>query len=122
MATHVALTLASVALGAVAQILFEVAARGVRFDGWVWATVASWSTIPMLSALLVSAAGAALWVWVLRSANLSVVYPLYALTFVMVPLLDRALFATPLSPRYWAGAAIIVGGVWLMAGEGMPRV
>ena len=119
MASNIALTLASGVLVAVAQVLFEVAARGVRFDGWVWASVVSWLTIPMASALLVSAAGAALWVWVLRSANLSVVYPLYALTFVMVPLLDRAVFATSLSPRYWAGAATIVGGVWLMTGEGI---
>ena len=118
MTIDVALTLASVALVAIAQILFELAARRVRFEGWAWETVASWATLPMALALLVSAAGAGLWVWALRSARLSVVYPLYALTFVMVPLLDRALFATPLSLRYWTGAAIIVGGVWVMTTSG----
>jgi len=118
MAINVALTLASVTLVAIAQILFELAARRVRFEGWAWETVASWSTVPMVLALLVSAAGAGLWVWALRSARLSVVYPLYALTFVLVPLLDRALFATPLPLRYWIGAATIVGGVWVMTASG----
>jgi undecaprenyl phosphate-alpha-L-ara4N flippase subunit ArnE len=118
LAISVALTLASVVLVAIAQILFELAARRVRFAGWAWETVASWSTVPMGLALLVSAAGAGLWIWALRSARLSMVYPLYALTFVLVPLLDRALFATPLSLRYWIGAAIIVVGVWLMTTSG----
>jgi drug/metabolite transporter (DMT)-like permease len=118
MTADVALTLASVTLVAIAQILFELAARRVRFEGWAWETVASWSTLPMALALLVSAAGAGLWIWALRSARLSVVYPLYALTFVLVPLFDRALFATPLSMRYWIGAAIIVGGVWVMTAGG----
>jgi undecaprenyl phosphate-alpha-L-ara4N flippase subunit ArnE len=117
MAVAVALTLASVALVAIAQVLFELAARHVRFEGWTWQTMASWSTLPMALALLVSAAGVGLWIGALRSARLSTVYPLYALTFVLVPLLDRALFATPLSSRYWFGAAVIVGGVSVMTGS-----
>lgn len=117
MAAGIALTLASVALVAIAQILFDLAARRVRFEGWAWETVASWLTVPMALAIIVSAAGAGLWISALRSSRLSVVYPLYALTFVLVPLLDRALFATPLSLRYWVGAAVIVVGVSVMTGE-----
>lgn len=115
MALAVVLTLASVALVAVAQVLFKLAAERVTFEGIAWQVLASWTTAPMAAALVVSAAGAALWVVALRSATLSVVYPLYALTFVAVPLLDRAVFATPVAPRYWIGAAAIVGGVWLMS-------
>ncbi|HYR00751.1 MAG TPA: hypothetical protein VET86_11955 [Casimicrobiaceae bacterium] len=118
MALAVALTLASVALVAAAQVLFKLAAEQVTFDGIARHALASWASPPMAAALVVSAAGTALWVIALRSARLGVVYPLYALTFVAVPLLDRMLFATALSLRYWIGAAAIVGGVWLMAGQG----
>ncbi len=118
MALAVALTLASVALVAVAQVLFKLAAQQVKFGGIDVQALAGWASAPMGAALVVSVAGTVLWVAALRSARLSVVYPLYALTFVAVPLLDRVVFATPLAPRYWIGAAAIVGGVWLMSGHG----
>jgi drug/metabolite transporter (DMT)-like permease len=53
---------------------------------------------------------------VLRTAALSVVYPLYALAFVLVPLLGWMLFGEPMTARHWFGAVLIVGGVWLMTG------
>ena len=97
------------------QILFKLAARHAIFDGLNWHSVASWLSPAMMAALTVSAVATALWVWVLRSASLSVVYPLYALTFVLVPLLEWILFDTGLTARHGLGAAAIVLGVWLMA-------
>jgi drug/metabolite transporter (DMT)-like permease len=69
----------------------------------------------MIAALTISTIATALWVWVLRSASLSVVYPLYALTFVLVPLLEWLLFNTRLTAQHGLGATAIVLGVWLMA-------
>ena len=71
------------------QILFKLAARDATFDGFNWRMVASWLTPAMISALAVSTLATVLWVWVLRSASLAVAYPIYALTFVLVPLLVR---------------------------------
>jgi drug/metabolite transporter (DMT)-like permease len=109
------LTLASVTLIACGQILFKLAARHAAFEGFNWRTVGLWLTPAMLSALLVSVVATGIWVWVLRSANLSIVYPLYALTFALVPLFDWMLFGNALAPRQWAGAVTIIAGVWLMA-------
>ena len=113
---EIVLTLISVLLIASGQIFFKLAARDAAFVGFNWRTVALWLTPAMLAALLVSTIATGMWVWVLRSANLSVVYPLYALTFVLVPLFDWALFGDGLALRQWAGAFTIVAGVWLMAG------
>lgn len=115
---EILLTLASVLLIAGGQILFKLAARDATFTGFDLRTVATWMTPAMIAALAVSTLATGMWVWVLRSATLSVVYPLYALTFVVVPLLDWALFGATLSVRHGTGAAAIVAGVWLMAGAG----
>ncbi len=114
---EIALTSISVLLIASGQIFFKLAARDAAFEGFNWHTAALWLTPAMLAALVVSTVATGMWVWVLRSANLSVVYPLYAMTFVLVPLFDWALFGHGLAARQWAGAFTIVAGVWLMAGS-----
>jgi drug/metabolite transporter (DMT)-like permease len=115
-ASEIGLTLASVFMIGCGQILFKLAARDATYDGLSWPTVASWLSPAMIAALAISTIATALWVWVLRSASLSVVYPLYALTFVLVPLLEWLLFDTGFTVRHGLGAAAIVLGVWLMAG------
>ncbi len=116
MAAEILLVLASVGMVGCAQILFKLAAQTARTESFTWGTVGSWLSPSMLAALVVSLGGTVLWVWVLRKAPLGIVYPLYALTFILVPLLDWALFGMPLTPRQWGGAAAIVAGVWLMTG------
>jgi drug/metabolite transporter (DMT)-like permease len=114
-AIEIGLTLTSVVLIGCGQILFKLAARDATYDGINWTTAASWLSPAMIAALTISTIATALWVWVLRSASLSVVYPLYALTFVLVPLLEWLVFNTGFTVRHGLGAAAIVFGVWLMA-------
>ncbi len=111
-----AMTLASVALIGFGQILFKLAARDAAFSGLSWRTLASWLSPAMLGALVVSVVATVLWIRVLRTASLGLAYPLYALTFVVVPVLDALLFDAPFALHHWVGAAAIVGGVWLMSG------
>lgn len=111
----VASTLASVFMVSCGQILFKLAAHDATFEGSTWRMAASWLTPAMIAALAISTLATVLWVWVLRSASLSVAYPLYALTFVLVPLMERLLFDTMLTPQHGLGAAAIIIGVWLMA-------
>jgi drug/metabolite transporter (DMT)-like permease len=113
---EVIFTLVSVFMIACGQLLFKLAARDVTYDGFTLQAMLSWLSPAMLAALAISTIATGLWVWVLRTADLSVVYPLYALTFVLVPILDGQLSGTGLVTRHWAGAAAIVGGVWLMTG------
>ncbi|HVN36498.1 MAG TPA: hypothetical protein VMU96_14735, partial [Casimicrobiaceae bacterium] len=109
------MTISSVALIGCGQILFKLAARDVSLAGLTWQTIGSWVSPAMLAALTVSTLATGLWVWVLRTANLGIAYPLYALTFVLVPALDAVCFDATLTARHWMGAAAIVGGVWAMS-------
>jgi drug/metabolite transporter (DMT)-like permease len=52
-----------------------------------------------------------LWVAALRHAPLGRVYPLMALSFVIVPLAARFVLREELNPQYWAGVALIVAGL-----------
>jgi drug/metabolite transporter (DMT)-like permease len=54
-----------------------------------------------------------LWVWALRSVEVSKAYPYFALGFVFVPLLGAWLFGESLTLRYGLGVMLIVIGVSL---------
>lgn len=61
-------------------------------------------------------AGAFIWLIVLSRANLSYAYPMIALTYVLVPLAAWLfLNEPPIPPLRWAGMALIIAGVILVA-------
>lgn len=62
-------------------------------------------------ALALYGAATLLWVAALRHAPLGRVYPLMALSFVLVPLAAMFVLREQLSPQYWAGVALIVAGL-----------
>jgi len=60
--------------------------------------------------------GAFIWLIVLSRANLSYAYPMVALTYVLVPLAAWLLLnEPPIPPLRWAGMALIIAGVILVA-------
>ncbi len=69
-----------------------------------------------LAAVGLYAALSALWVWVLTFTPLSRAYPFVAIAFALTPLLGGLVFAEPLSPRLLVGLAVILGGLYLVAG------
>lgn len=114
---EIGLSLASTLGISIGQILFRLSAQ--RIDGGRW--VASTLGNPWLwAALIVYGAATLLWVHVLRTAPLSRVYPLIALAFVVVPLLDTFLLGEPLRPQSLVGGAVIVVGV-IIAVQGAAR-
>ena len=105
------LALGCVALLAVGQLLFKSAAQQWRVEGWSLATVSSLVSAPLVAAVALYALATVLWVLTLRMVPLTTAYPLYALTFVIVPVLAHYFADEPLSPRSMIGAAVIVAGV-----------
>jgi len=105
---EIGLSLAS-ALGiSIGQLLFRLSAQRIDGERWLASTLGN----PWLwAALIVYAAATLLWVHVLRTAPLSRVYPLIALAFVVVPLLETLLLGEPLRPQVLIGGAVIVVGV-----------
>ena len=93
---------------AIGQILFRVAAQRIDAQRWVATLVGNaW----LWSALVVYGLATVLWVHVLRTAPLGRVYPLFALAFVVVPVLERLVLGAPLRRQSLLGGALIVIGV-----------
>jgi len=75
------------------------------FDFWV------------VTGLVAALAASATWMMAIQNSDLSLVYPVMALTFVIVPLLAAAMFGEALKPIQMAGLCLIVVGVGLSAGR-----
>jgi undecaprenyl phosphate-alpha-L-ara4N flippase subunit ArnE len=110
-ARWIVLTLLCVALIAAVQVLFKIAAVQWRIDGWTLSAARSFLSPTMLVALAIYAFATLLWVYVLRSAPLSLAYPLFSLAFIVTPLFAHFAIGEPFSWRTVVGGAIIVAGV-----------
>ena len=96
---------------AVGQVLFKLAARDMRagdslqqqvlMNGWLYV------------ALLVYAVATVLWILLLREVPLQLAYPFVALAFFFVPLLAWWLLGEALRWQTFAGALLILAGVWV---------
>lgn len=104
------LILAVVATISVGQMLFKHTATmlSTATNGiWPWFN-------PYLFAALAIYGGATLaWIYMLRQVPLNLAYPLFALSFLIVPLLSLIIFREPFTLRMMAGSAAIVFGVYL---------
>jgi len=105
------LTLLCVVLLAIGQMLFKSAAGQWRVDGWSWATLRSFLSPALIAGLVLYAVTTVLWVYVLRTVPLTVAYSVFALTFVIVPLVAYLFFEEPLTLNTFLGSALIVAGV-----------
>lgn len=99
--------LACVVMISAGQLLFKVVAGRLADGG-----IAAMSVFALALAIYGTATIA--WIFVLRHAQLSSVYPLMALSFVFVPLGSRILLGESIAPQYWAGVALLLGGLLLI--------
>lgn len=95
---------------AIGQVLFKQVAInynkvGTLLDSSVMGVLAIAGTLYVIST--------GLWVWALRDVEISRAYPVFALGFVIVPLLGAWLFHETLSWKFFVGLALIVIGVVL---------
>lgn len=63
------------------------------------------------SAIIIYAGSTFFWILILRKASLSLSYPIFALGFLIVPLLDHFFFKEPLRTNTFIGGFIIIIGV-----------
>lgn len=98
------------------QVLFKMAALrspgatssiGERLLGLVFNAY-------FITAVVLYAAYAVLWVWILTFIPLSRAYPFIALAFALTPLLSGLLFGDTISVRLMAGIFFILCGLFLV--------
>jgi drug/metabolite transporter (DMT)-like permease len=104
------LTLVCVIGIAIGQILFKQAARSlIPGDGLIAMATNAW----LLFAFLLYGGATLLWVYILRTTPLALAYSLFALAFVIVPILSAVFLGEPLRLSYFIGGALIVSGVFI---------
>lgn len=89
----------------------ELAGRKVDFRFFNLALTSS----PVLAGLILSAAGFFFWLVILSRFELSYSYLLASLTFALVIIASAVFFKEEISPLRWAGAALIILGVFLVS-------
>lgn len=67
------------------------------------------------AALTIYGGATLLWILLLRTAPLGRLYPYMAMSFVLVTFASATLFDERVSPGHWAGLALIVSGLLVIA-------
>ena len=102
--------MACVVVMTIGQLLFKQVALNYNKAG-------SFFEIGVIGLLLIAGsmyvASSGLWVWALRSIEISKAYPYFALGFIFVPMLGAWLFDERITLQYGLGALLIVIGVSL---------
>jgi drug/metabolite transporter (DMT)-like permease len=116
----IALILLSVGLAAVAQLTLKTGMNRVTESNGT-ATL-SGDSLKAIAANPVVWAGLALfglsalaWLFVLSRTSLSFAYPFASLTYLLIVLVDRFVFHEEIPPARWAGVALIMAGIVLVA-------
>jgi drug/metabolite transporter (DMT)-like permease len=110
--------LLSIVLGACGQLLFKAAARALPSFaelGLARLLLTMFTTPLILGGFCCFFVSAVLWIIALRSVALSVAYPMVALSYIIIFSGSYFLFGEAISWRHWIGAALIVGGIALIA-------
>jgi len=95
---------------AVGQLLFKMSAQHASQEGGL---LAPKPALILLCALALYAASTLAWVWMLQKTELGRIYPVMALSFVLVPAGSHFLFGESFTARYCMGVALIVVGILL---------
>lgn len=104
------LIIAVVATISAGQMLFKhTAAMLNTATNGVWA----WFNPYLFVALALYGGATLAWIYLLRQVPLNLAYPLFALSFLFVPLLSTILFREPFTLKMMVGSGVIVFGVYL---------
>ncbi|HSC22826.1 MAG TPA: EamA family transporter [Casimicrobiaceae bacterium] len=107
----IGLVLVCVVLIGSGQLLFKASAAQWRLDAGLWVAVRSLLSTTFLLALVVYGFATLVWIYALRIVPLSAAFPLYALAFLLVPILAHLFAGEPLTANTLIGGAVIIAGV-----------
>ena len=114
----VGLLLVSIVLGAAGQLMFKGAARHLPpFSelGLAKLLLTMFTTPLILAGFACFFTSAVLWIIAIRGVALSVAYPMVALSYIIIFTGSALLYHEPITWRHAGGAALIVGGILLIA-------
>ena len=107
-------------IGATAQVLIKLGAARLQDSGLLGTAIGIFTIPTLFAGYCLYGIFTALLVYALRHAELSILYPVIALSYVWVTLLSVLIFHETMNPQKLIGVAIIVVGVTVL-GRGGSR-
>jgi len=108
----------AIVLASCGHLLIKVglvaAVRGVAYPGMLPKILHYLLEPEVAAGLAIYAAGTALWISAVSRRNISFLYPLTALNYVLVGMGGRLFLGEHISTGRWLGIAVVVAGVALM--------
>jgi multidrug transporter EmrE-like cation transporter len=104
--------------GAAAQLLMKIGASSMAAPDLPSAILQAIRNVPLLFGYILYGMNAALLALALREGELSLIYPVIALTYVWVTILSVMVFKEVLNPYKIVGLSIIVLGVAVLGRSG----
>lgn len=101
----------SIVLNSIGQILFKAA----RIENTDTSLLSQFLNIKTLLGFFLYGLSAICWLWVLSRTQLSLSYPVLALSFPIVVALSGLFFGEAITTLRWLGVVVIVLGVSLLA-------
>ncbi len=106
--TVVVMILITLVMLACGQVLFKQASAQLSF-----ARPITFLSGTLILALFIYGAATVLWLAVLARAPLSLAFPFYGLSFLLVPAFAWWLLHEPIRPQTWIGGGVIMLGVMI---------
>ncbi|MBI2921404.1 MAG: hypothetical protein HYY18_10005 [Planctomycetes bacterium] len=97
-------------LGAAGQYLYKTGAERASGSAWSYvANAAIWGGVACYVGVMVLFVAA-----LRRGGSMTVLYPVYATTFIWAAIIAKVAFGTPIRGPHVAGMALILAGMFLM--------
>lgn len=110
---ELSIILLSVFIGAVGQVGLKYGAMRIPDTGSLWEkAIAAW---PLFAGLALYGVSTLLWIYALRTVELSYAYPLISLGYILVFIASYFIFHESISVLRLGGLALIVSGIILVA-------
>ena len=112
------LLLTSIVLGASGQLMFKGAAKGLppfASLGLFKLLLTMFTTPLIIAGFVCFFVSSLLWIVAIKNTPLSVAYPMVALSYIIIFGGSALLYGEAVGWRHWTGAALIVGGILLIA-------
>jgi|LSQX01.2.fsa_nt_gb drug/metabolite transporter (DMT)-like permease len=105
------LTILTVMALSAGQVLFKLASEDLKLS--VSGLLPSLLSTKLILALFIYGVATVMWLVVLKIAPLRIAYPFIAMAFIFVPILAHFILGEQLHWNTFAGALLIVAGVWV---------
>lgn len=108
--------LCSVFLGVAGQILFKLGAKQLFAGNNMVANILGiFTNVPVMSGLFLYAVSTLLWIKILSKSELSYVYPMLSLGYILIMVFSFLIFHEHISMTRILGTVLIVAGVVMVA-------